>query len=178
MTTTPEISIIPLPAIVEIRDNASFELPDSPSITGPAPVSELACEQLSKDTGRSWQVADAESPFPATVRLIPIEASRLGPEGYHLDVADDGITIRASTDAGFFYGVQTLRQLCSTDQNGAIPHLYIEDAPRFAWRGMHLDVSGTFSMGNSCVTTLTYWLNIRSTCSTGILRTTTAGALS
>jgi hexosaminidase len=147
MTITPEISIIPLPAIVEVRDNACFELPDSPSITGSAPVSELACEQLSKDTGRSWQVADAESPSPATVRLVIIEESRLGPEGYYLDVADDGITIKASTDAGLFYGIQTLRQLCSPDQKGAVAHLHIEDAPRFAWRGMHLDVSRHFFDG-------------------------------
>ncbi|MEZ5330056.1 MAG: beta-N-acetylhexosaminidase [Verrucomicrobiales bacterium] len=143
--TTPAISIIPLPRSIEFDGNSRFELPCAPTITGGLPVSALACEQLSKDTGRQWQIADASA--PATVRLTRIEETGLGREGYDLDVTDDGITIRASADAGLFYGIQTLRQLCFPNEEGALPHLRIKDSPRFTWRGMHLDVSRHFFNG-------------------------------
>lgn len=74
------------------------------------------------------------------------------PEGYHLTVTYDAITISASTAAGIFYGIQTLRQLLppeieSSDQPIAkltIPAVEISDSPRFAYRGMHLDVGRHF----------------------------------
>ncbi len=67
-------------------------------------------------------------------------------EAYHLRVDDRRIVIEATNGAGLFYGIQTLRQLVSTavDASGApvasVPGVEIRDAPRFAYRGMHLDV--------------------------------------
>ena len=69
-------------------------------------------------------------------------------EGYILDIQKDLITINAKEDAGAFYAVQTLRQLLpegfeGDDQNmvkTSIRSQRIEDAPRFKYRGMHLDV--------------------------------------
>ena len=64
-------------------------------------------------------------------------------EGYALSVRKDGITVRSCGAAGLFYGLQTLLQLY--DRHGArIPAQEITDAPRFAWRGLHLDVSRHF----------------------------------
>jgi hexosaminidase len=60
------------------------------------------------------------------------------PEAYALSAAPAGVTISAATPRGVFYGVQTLRQLLT---EGAVPAVEIEDAPRFAYRGMHLDVA-------------------------------------
>ncbi len=75
-------------------------------------------------------------------------------EGYRLQVAANGVTISASAPAGIFYGVQTLLQLLpaqiESNQNNklsdawAIPFVTIEDAPRFGWRGLMLDVSRHF----------------------------------
>jgi hexosaminidase len=59
-------------------------------------------------------------------------------EGYRLVVTPRTISIRARQPAGLFYGVETVRQLVRPD--GTIPALTIVDAPRFRWRGMHLDV--------------------------------------
>jgi hexosaminidase len=59
-------------------------------------------------------------------------------EGYRLAVTERAVTIRARREAGLFYGVETLRQLIRPD--GTIPAITIVDAPRFRWRGMHLDV--------------------------------------
>lgn len=62
----------------------------------------------------------------------------LGEEGYTLQVDGKGIVVKAATEAGLFYGQQTLLQLLTPD---GIPYVKIEDAPRFPYRGLHLDVS-------------------------------------
>jgi hexosaminidase len=75
--------------------------------------------------------------------------TRLGDEGYTLNVAPGVVSIRAPKPAGIFYGIQSLRQLLPveifreapvTGIAWTIPALHMEDSPRFAWRGMHLDV--------------------------------------
>lgn len=76
----------------------------------------------------------------ACIRLELDES--LAPEGYTLAVHAQGVTVRASGRAGFLHAVQTLRQLVQRD--GTIPGVEIEDEPRFAWRGAHLDVSRHF----------------------------------
>lgn len=65
-------------------------------------------------------------------------------EGYLLDVDGKSVSIRAASDAGFFYGIQTLRQL---NAQGSIPACRIVDSPRFKWRGMMLDESRHFFGG-------------------------------
>lgn len=69
---------------------------------------------------------------------------QIGKEGYTLEISNDEITIAANTNAGIFYGIQTLQQLVSTNTDGKIPSLRITDFPRFEYRGMHLDVSRHF----------------------------------
>lgn len=68
------------------------------------------------------------------------------PEGYHLEVSDNSITIQGNSYAGVFYGIQTLIQLLPAQalDNMAIPCVTIEDYPRFAYRGLHLDVARHF----------------------------------
>lgn len=63
-------------------------------------------------------------------------------EGYTLDVAAHGIEVRALSGHGLFYGLQTLLQLI--DDAHRVPYCHIADAPRFAYRGMMLDVSRHF----------------------------------
>ena len=60
-----------------------------------------------------------------------------GAEAYTLSVTPKGIVAKASTDAGLFYARQTLIQLM--DKDGNVPCVEIKDAPRFAYRGLHLD---------------------------------------
>lgn len=72
--------------------------------------------------------------------------------GYRLLVFADNngmprIQLRASSPSGFFYGIQTLTALLEeykTDKGYLIPPLFIDDAPKYAWRGLHLDVSRHF----------------------------------
>ena len=141
--TTPEISIIPLPAKLELTGDGRFDLPNTPSIGGNSPATlSIARTQLTHDSGVEWQLRSDGAP-DITVALERTGELDTGDEGYHLTVTKTGITIRASEDAGLFYGIQTLRQLCSPDRR-SLPLLHIEDAPRFKWRGMHLDVSRHF----------------------------------
>src|SRR5579862_3295743 len=77
----------------------------------------------------------------------------LGTEGYLLDVTSQSIIIRANDGAGLFYGIQSLRQLLppqifsdtlQTNVNWQIPGVHIIDSPRFAYRGVLLDVARHF----------------------------------
>ncbi|MEU8614591.1 family 20 glycosylhydrolase, partial [Actinoplanes sp. NPDC048791] len=77
----------------------------------------------------------------------------LAPEGYVLDVGATGIDIRGGSPAGVHHGVQTLRQLLPADTLRRapivpgplpVPAVHIEDAPRFGWRGVLLDVARHF----------------------------------
>ncbi|UPZ30937.1 beta-N-acetylhexosaminidase [Streptomyces sp. LRE541] len=90
---------------------------------------------------------------PNTVRLRIDETLR--PEAYVLDAdAERGIEIRGGSGAGVFWGAQTLRQLIGPEAfrrapvrpgvTYAVPNRTIEDAPRFGWRGLMLDVSRHF----------------------------------
>jgi hypothetical protein len=64
-------------------------------------------------------------------------------ESYTISVNKKGINIAAASEAGLFYAIQTLIQL--TEQNpDKLPFIEIEDSPRFAYRGIHLDVSRHF----------------------------------
>ncbi|WP_405664393.1 beta-N-acetylhexosaminidase [Streptomyces sp. RK9] len=75
-------------------------------------------------------------------------------EAYRLTVAADGVEIRGGSPAGVFWGAQTLRQLLGPDafrraavrpgQERVVPAGVVEDAPRFGWRGMMLDVARHF----------------------------------
>ncbi len=73
------------------------------------------------------------------------------PEGYQLKVNKKDIVISAPTSKGIFYGIQTLLQLLPSafytsvhQKDWKIPRCTIQDAPRFPYRGMHLDVSRHF----------------------------------
>lgn len=74
-----------------------------------------------------------------------VEDKSIPAEGYRLTVAADGIRIASSTAAGRFYAEQTLKQLATGDGEAvSCPCVEIEDAPAFAWRGLHLDESRHF----------------------------------
>lgn len=68
-------------------------------------------------------------------------------ESYQLEVTKNGITVSAVGGAGLFYGLQTLLQLADQQKQGdvyTIPAMEIKDSPRFAYRGLMLDVSRHF----------------------------------
>ncbi|NML57607.1 family 20 glycosylhydrolase [Chryseobacterium cheonjiense] len=66
-------------------------------------------------------------------------------EKYSIEVSSGGIVINSNTNQGYFLALQTLIQLIEQyKDSGKIPAMKIEDEPKFAWRGMHLDVCRHF----------------------------------
>lgn len=74
-------------------------------------------------------------------------------EGYTLDIKSSYVRIEAANSKGFFYGIQTLKQLMPADiysnkpvnsVQWSVPCIAVKDAPRFAYRGMMIDVSRHF----------------------------------
>ena len=76
---------------------------------------------------------------PLTLLTDPAIAA----EGYVLRIDPAGVTLTAATPAGQFYGCITLLNLLVT-YSGAVPCGTITDAPRFDWRGQHLDCARHF----------------------------------
>jgi hexosaminidase len=72
---------------------------------------------------------------------LPADIARSG--GYRLTIAQGGVRVDAFDAAGLFYGVQTLLSLTPAG-GGSVPAMTIEDAPRYAHRGMHVDVARNF----------------------------------
>ena len=71
----------------------------------------------------------------------------LGAEEYFLQVKEDGVNVEASAFGGFFYAIQTLKQMLPAEVYGGrkakadwlLPCVTVLDAPRFDYRGIHLD---------------------------------------
>jgi hexosaminidase len=63
---------------------------------------------------------------------------------YEINVDKELISVKAKNNEGLFHGIQTLLQLIQNSKNGYVPAVKISDAPKFAWRGMHLDVCRHF----------------------------------
>lgn len=119
-------------------------------------TAEWLAAALRQATGYALNVAsDAGSANAQGAIHLKVEgdASGLNAESYRLNVNAEGIAITAPAAAGLFYGGQTLRQLlppsifCATRVDGQswkVPGVSVEDGPRFAWRGMLLDVARHF----------------------------------
>ncbi len=80
--------------------------------------------------------------------LVILHDGSLADEAYSILVSPRNAVIRANGLNGVFYALETLRQMLPTAIYGnrqalkdrwTLPCCLIEDAPRFAWRGMHLD---------------------------------------
>ena len=145
-------SVIPQPVQMEVG-RGIFDLDADTRIVLTNPTNEV--QQLTESwarpiratSGFNLQLVDTPSDAPSntiTLRLSP-DASHPA-EGYHLDVTSDAVTVEAKTPAGLFYGLQTLTQLLSGGHSSgwSVPVVQIVDAPRFAYRGMHLDVGRHF----------------------------------
>ena len=84
--------------------------------------------------------------------VLKLDSTIENTEGYKLSVEYDAIVISGKTTAGIFYGIQSLRQLLPVEienkvnntEELTIPAVEIIDSPRYAYRGMHLDVGRHF----------------------------------
>ena len=146
-------SLIPEPSSLTFQ-NGSFIFSDNTRII----VSPLNSEtKISSDflallvknpTGQKLVIENGNNPKVGSVFMV-LDPSIKNQEGYILVVKQRGVTIRAKTAIGLFYAVQTIRQLFPVEVEKpaiisglklSLPACKINDEPRFAYRGMHLDV--------------------------------------
>ncbi|MCK0136082.1 beta-N-acetylhexosaminidase [Arenibacter sp. S6351L] len=82
--------------------------------------------------------------------IVLVQDTSLANEAYLLDINAEGIVIKASSEAGYFYAFQTILQLVPISKEKVLPselifnQLVITDQPRFKWRGAMLDISRHF----------------------------------
>lgn len=149
------LPLIPYPANLT-RNEGTFNLKQLTAITTPAgdeAVARYAQEfatQLEKTSGIKVPV----NPTTAATSLVMTKDATLAHEAYKLTVNEAGINIAAADSTGFFYAIQTLKQLmphaiynrsgASTAINWTVPCVEIADQPQLGHRGYMLDVARHF----------------------------------
>lgn len=136
------LSVIPIPQHVELhRGFFAFNENTRLWVEAPEGDKQLLQEYLCASP-LSLIVADAKPISNALVLSIVETIPDVdGAEGYVLTVDKSGVLVEALTPTGLFYGVQTLLQMYDGDK---VSRGRIVDAPRFAYRGMMIDVSRHF----------------------------------
>jgi hexosaminidase len=150
-TNAQNLNIIPEPFQAE-KGTGIFQFSKSISINAPTSANELT-EQIAKQlrmvTGKTVFFTKNEP----NITLAIIKDDVIGNEGYTLNINAKGIIISANTNAGLFYGWQTVQQMMpaaiytnklQSNIQWQLPYVSIIDKPRFSWRGMMLDVSRHF----------------------------------
>ena len=144
-TSSPtDISVIPIPVKVEL-EKGCFHVDNRTKIhiESSEAIQENLLNLITQSPLRFVEYTDDIPRRNAIIlRQIAKCEKRLNSEQYCLTITAKKITIEACTGTGLFYGLQTLCQLVS--ENKKIPQGTIVDEPRFAYRGMMLDVSRHF----------------------------------
>jgi len=147
------IHIIPQPVTVTERSGDFFLRPGTTLVTEGDSLAGTAAwftgqvhdlTGVSLREGHSGKQSIVLRLITGTDKTAAANASGMNREGYTLSVTPSGIRLSAHSPAGIFYGLQTLFQLMPAGQSPAIPCVEITDYPRFAWRGLMLDVSRHF----------------------------------
>ncbi|MGA0555243.1 family 20 glycosylhydrolase [Larkinella sp. VNQ87] len=116
----------------------------------------LLSEKLKTLTGTSFNVKTATANDKGIVlKTGPVAVNGIAKEAYTLQIDANGVTITGSDAAGVFYGTQSLLALIppqtylNPTASVALNYVQVEDAPRFHFRSMHLDVSRNFQTKES-----------------------------
>jgi hexosaminidase len=129
--------VIPLPSQYKYTDEGSWNSKSGLEISDDA----LTTQWKSTIEGYMLESSVPSSGIPFKLN-IDSALKHLGIEGYEMDAKPDGIQIRATTQTGLFYGLQTLRQFWKSGQN--IDAIEIVDVPANSWRGFMLDIARNF----------------------------------
>ncbi len=149
-----KIQLIPQPVDLQVLEG-SWTLTGATTVVFASPesknVADMLVKKLNMPTGFNLATKQGGT-GTILLKLNAVADPKLGAEGYTLISSSKGVIISANKPAGLFYGTQTLLQLLprEIESNVAVkaawtvPAVKITDYPRFAWRGLMLDVSRNF----------------------------------
>jgi hexosaminidase len=138
--------VLPVPASA-VASGTTFTLTEGAPVVANSDAAAPIGDYLSRLLGHGSAVHRGASRPSGGIALMVDPAAPEGSEAYQLDVDPDGVTIRARTAVGLFWGVQTLRQLLPAGAGAgrvAVPGGRIVDRPRLPYRGVMLDVARHF----------------------------------
>ena len=150
----PEPRIIPCPESIEVQ-NGKFKVAGVP-VKADAALDEASLQWANTFAQRLTTVTGKKTEVNADAKEMCIEFvlnKELAPEEYYLDVTPRGVKIQASSVDGFRFATQSIGQMlpaayfgktAASGANCVLPCVSIKDKPRFAYRGMHLDVARHF----------------------------------
>lgn len=151
MLTAQEIALTPQPAHLTVKDGR-FEFGNQlkAKVTPYQGDSiRMVFESFKKELQEATGIKVSSTQKEAKARIILDLNPQLPAEAYKLNVSKEQVRIEASRPAGFYYALQTLKQLMprnvmagvatSDHSQWSLPSVKIEDAPRFEWRGFMLD---------------------------------------
>lgn len=154
MADGPAIPVIPYPASVTVTDGR-FDMKTLAAIACPdgdtKALAETLAGELKAAAGIATSVTDDLGTTDAALRMATDETMKA--EAYRLVVNAEGLTVTAAGRAGFYYALQSIRQMLPTAIYGGtpdpqadwtLPYVEIEDEPLLGHRGFHLDVSRHF----------------------------------
>lgn len=149
-TTVANYEVVPMPLEINTTQQASFLLKSGVTVYYPAGNekmqrnAEFLASYVKAQTGIELQVQAGEGGKGGIV--LQLGLANDNPEAYQLKVDASQVVISSSSEAGVFYGIQTLRKAVDVAEgsNVELPAVEIKDQPRFGYRGMMLDVGRHF----------------------------------
>lgn len=139
--------VVPLPRQIEMKKGPGFQMNSTTYIV-------VKDASLARDAEFLRDYLLGENQMSAVIQekgisghtiVLQLNPKMTEKEGYRISISSKLVTIEGLTPQGVFYGIQTLRKsLAGFKKYAILPAAVIEDAPRFAYRGMHLDVARHF----------------------------------
>lgn len=152
-TVKGNLDVIPQPQeIVLARDTTSFIIDRSTTIVYPATnekmhrTADFLATFIKEMTRTEVRVSDKEKSSNAII--LAVDSTMGHPEGYKLQITPEKVLLTGGSEAGVFYGIQTIHKALPILKDGkvaaALPAGTVTDFPRFRYRGFMIDVGRHF----------------------------------
>lgn len=152
-TVKGNLDVIPQPQeIVFVRDTTPFIIDRSTTIVYPATnekmhrTADFLATFIKEMTGTEIRVSDKEKSSNAII--LAVDSTMGHPEGYKLQITPEKVLLTGGSEAGVFYGIQTIHKALPILKDGkvaaALPAGTVTDFPRFRYRGFMIDVGRHF----------------------------------